>query len=277
MDPLFVGAGRAAVAGVLAGLLLLALRVPMPRRGDLVPLTIVALGVIVGFPFLTSYAMQSVPASHAAVTIGLLPAATAAVAVLRTRERPPMVFWLAAAGGAAAVVAFLAVGADGLSGVGPADLLLAGAVIAAAIGYAEGGLLSRRLGSWQTVCWALVLALPVMAGLAAWSVATVAWAPRLDGLGSFAYLAIVSMFLGFFAWYRGLGIGPVARVSQVQLVQPVLSMLWAALLLGEVVTPITAVGGVVVIACAALAVTFRQDRRRSGSPRFVNRRASLRE
>src|SRR5690606_29511508 len=138
-----------------------------------------------------------------------------------------------------------------------ADLLLFGAVISAAIGYAEGGLLARELGSWQTVSWALIVAAPVMITFAGgsmlehWPSATpTEWA-------AFAYLAVVSMFLGFFAWYRGLAIGPMATVSQVQLIQPVLSILWAAWLLGEELTWVTVIGGAAVILCAALAVRVR--------------------
>ncbi|MBB5917538.1 drug/metabolite transporter (DMT)-like permease [Nocardia transvalensis] len=146
---------------------------------------------------------------------------------------------------------------DGLGGLRPSDLLLFGAVVAAAIGYAEGGLLARELGAWQTVSWALVLAAPLMIAL------TVASALRHHPGGgpsawfAFAYLAVVSMYLGFFAWYRGLAIGPMSRVSQVQLVQPVLTIGWAALLLHEDLTWPTVVGGLAVIACAATTVRAR--------------------
>jgi drug/metabolite transporter (DMT)-like permease len=138
-----------------------------------------------------------------------------------------------------------------------ADLLLFGAVVAAAVGYAEGGLLARELGAWQTVSWALVLCAPLMVVLTGWSVAHEAPTATAGQWAAFAYLGVVSMFLGFFAWYRGLAIGPMAQVSQVQLVQPVLSISWAALLLGEALTWATLVGGLVVIACAGAAVRMR--------------------
>jgi drug/metabolite transporter (DMT)-like permease len=213
--------------------------------------------VVVGFPFLTTYALTVAPASHGAVVIAILPAATAVAAVLRTRERPAPAFWAAAGLGAVAAVVFAALQGGGVGGLGWPDLLLFGAVLAAAIGYAEGGLLSRELGSWQTISWALLLAAPVMTVLtvAAWAAAP----PRASAAAwlAFAYLAAVSMYLGFFAWYRGLALGPMAQVSQTQLVQPILTITWAAVLLGEPLTWPTAAGAAAVIACATLAVRTR--------------------
>jgi len=257
LDPLFVGAGRAVAAGLLATLVLAVLRQRFPRGRQWARLALVGAGVIAGFPILTSYALQTVPAAHGAVVIGLLPAATAVVAVLRARERPTPRFWLASSLGVAAVVGFVAITAGGLEALQPADLLLAGAVALAAIGYGEGALLSRELGSWQTICWALIVALPVMVPLMLVGLGS-GW-PRADAPAwlAFAYLAGVSMFLGFFAWYRGLAIGPIARVSQIQLVQPVLTIVWAALLLGERLDLVLLVGAVAVIACAATAVRAR--------------------
>ena len=257
LDPLFVGAGRAVAAGLLAILVLAVLRQRFPRGRQWARLALVGTGVIAGFPILTSYALQTVPAAHGAVVIGLLPAATAVVAVLRARERPTPRFWLASGLGVAAVVGFVAITAGGLEALQPADLLLAGAVALAAIGYGEGALLSRELGSWQTICWALIVALPVMVPLMLVGLGS-GW-PRADAPAwlAFAYLAGVSMFLGFFAWYRGLAIGPIARVSQIQLVQPVLTIVWAALLLGERLDLVVLVGAVAVIACAATAVRAR--------------------
>jgi drug/metabolite transporter (DMT)-like permease len=177
-------------------------------------------------------------------------------AVLRGHERPPRAFWLTAAAGATAVVVFAAL-PSGLGGLHWSDLLLFGAVAAAAIGYAEGGLLARELGAWQTVSWALVVSAPLMLVLTAVSAARTPPSGTALEWAAFAYLGVVSMFLGFFAWYRGLAIGPMARVSQVQLVQPVLTIGWAALLLGEGLTWPTVLGGVAVIACAGVAVRTR--------------------
>jgi drug/metabolite transporter (DMT)-like permease len=192
--------------------------------------------------------------------IAVLPAATAVTAVIRGNERPPRSFWVTAAVGALAAVGFASLQGGGFGQLHVSDLLLFGAVVAAAIGYAEGGLLSRELGSWQTVSWALVLSAPLMIVLAAVSVIQQRPSATPVEWASFAYLAVVSMFLGFFAWYRGLAIGPMAQVSQVQLIQPVLSIIWAALLLREALTWPTVFGGVAVIACAGIAVRIRLDR-----------------
>lgn len=285
-DPLLVGAGRAVVAAALATAVLAVTRTRPPARRLWPRIVVVAAGVVVGFPFLTSFALQTAPASHGAVVIGLLPAATAAVAVLRGRERPSRLFWVASLAGAAAVIVFTVLsggggpgsglgsglGSDGFGGLHLSDLLLLGAVLAAATGYAEGGLLAREIGSWQTICWALVAASPVMIVLSAVSLAAhpvdVAAVPSAAWL-SFGYVAAISMFLGFFAWYRGLAIGPIASVSQMQLLQPVLSLAWAALLLGEPLTPLTLVGALAVVACAAFAVRARV---RSAEPSLSTRK-----
>lgn len=257
LSPLFIGSGRAVIAALLAALALGITRQHLPRGRQWLRLLVIAGGVVAGFPLLTSYALQSVPAGHGAVVIALLPAATAVMAVIRGRERPPVSFWVLAGIGALAAVVFASIQGGGFAGPQLADLLLFGAVIAAAIGYAEGGLLARELGSWQTVSWALVVAAPVMVALAAVSAAT--QPPRATPIewAAFGYLAAISMFLAFFAWYRGLAIGPMAQVSQVQLVQPVLSLIWAALLLGEQLTVATLLGGAAVILCAAIAVRIR--------------------
>lgn len=260
LSPLFIGAGRAVVAGVLAALALTLLRQPWPSRRQWPSIAVVAMGVVVGFPLLTSFALTAAPASHGAVVIALLPAMTAVTAVVRGKERPPLRFWIMAAIGGSAAIVFAAVGAGGSVGLHWSDVLLFGAVIAAAIGYAEGGLLSRELGAWQTVSWALVLALPAMTAVTAITVSADAPAASPWQWAAFAYLATVSMFLGFFAWYRGLAIGPMARVSQVQLAQPVLSILWAALLLGERLTVPIALGGLAVVACAGAAIRVRQQK-----------------
>jgi len=182
---------------------------------------------------------------------------TAVAAVVRTRERPGRAFWLFSAAGAAAAVGFALLQNGGLGRVHGADVLLFGAVVAAAVGYAEGGLLARELGPWQTVSWALVVASPLMLTLTVVAVARQAPSATVAEWASFAYLSVVSMYLGFFAWYRGLAIGPMARVSQVQLVQPVMSICWAAVLLREHIGWLTFAGGLVVIAFAGGAVRTR--------------------
>jgi drug/metabolite transporter (DMT)-like permease len=260
LSPLFIGCGRAVIAAVLAALVLALTRQRFPRGRQWLRLAIVAGGVVVGFPLLTSYALTTASASHGAVVIALLPAATAVIAVLRARERPPLPFWIFAVLGAVAALVFASLQGGGFAAPVWSDLLFFGAVIAAAIGYAEGALLSRELGSWQTISWALVLAAPAM--IVGTAISWVQQPPVADAVewASFAYLAAVSMFLGFFAWYRGLAIGPISRVSQVQLVQPVLSLLWAGLLLREELTLPLLLGGLVVILCAAFAVRVRLGR-----------------
>jgi drug/metabolite transporter (DMT)-like permease len=256
MSPLFVGAGRAVIAGVLAALVLVITRQSMPRGRQWRSVAIVAGGVVVGFPLLTSYALTEVPASHGAVVIAILPAATAVMAVLRTGERPSPAFWLAAGAGAGAAVLFAGLRGGSID-LQWADLLLFAAVIVCAIGYAEGGVLSRELGSWQTISWALIVAFPLMAVLAIAAVGNKAPSGGAGEWAAFAYLGVVSMFLGFFAWYRGLAIGPMAQVSQVQLAQPVMSILWAGAILGEHIGWETVVGGAAVLCCALAAVRAR--------------------
>lgn len=257
LSPLFIGSGRAVVAAVLAVFALSLTRQRLPRGAQWARLAVVAAGVVVGFPLLTSFALTTAPASHGAVVIALLPAATATAAVLRGHERPPAAFWAVTAVGALAAIVFAFAQSGGFGQLHWADLLFLGAVAAAAIGYAEGGLLARELGAWQTVSWALVLAAPLMVILTALSMAQQPPSATPAQWTAFAYLGVVSMFLGFFAWYHGLAIGPLAQVSQVQLVQPVLSICWAGLLLGETLTWTTITGGVAVILCAGAAVRVR--------------------
>ncbi|WLQ06406.1 DMT family transporter [Arthrobacter oryzae] len=257
LSPLFIGSGRAVVAAVFAASALALARQRLPRGVQWARLAVVAAGVVIGFPLLTSFALTSTPASHGAVVIALLPAATATAAVLRGHERPRAAFWIITGVGALAAIAFASMQSGGFGQLHSADLLLLGAVVAAAIGYAEGGLLARELGAWQTVSWALVLASPLMGFLTMLSLAEQPPSATPAQWASFAYLGLVSMFLGFFAWYRGLAIGPMAQVSQIQLIQPVLSIVWAALLLGEALTWTTIIGGLAVILCAGAAVRLR--------------------
>lgn len=260
LEPLFVGAGRAVVAAVLAVAALTLTRQRVPTARQWARLAVVGAGIVIVFPLLTTYALTTASASHGAVMIALLPAATAVMAVLRGHERPPPAFWIAAGLGAVAALSFAFLQTGGLGAPDAAGLLLLAAVLAAAIGYAEGGLLARELGAWQTVSWALVLCVPLMTTLTA--VSAFRHTPQATPLewASFGYLGAFSMFLGFVAWYRGLAIGPMAQVSQVQLVQPVLTMGWAGLLLGEHLSAATILGGLTVIACAGGAVRVRTAR-----------------
>ena len=260
LPPLFIASGRAVVAGLLAALALALTRQRLPRGTQWVRLAVVAGGVVVGFPFLTSFALTAAPAGHSAVVIALLPAVTAVMAVLRGRERPPGSFWVMTGVGAVAAIGFASVQAGGFAALHWTDLLLFGAVATCAVGYAEGGLLARELGAWQTISWALVLVSPLMAVLAILPATQQGLSATPAQWAAFAYLGVVSMFLGFFAWYRGLSVGPMARVSQVQLVQPVMTIGWASLLLGERLDWTTVAGGLAVVLCAGAAVRARSGR-----------------
>jgi len=251
MNGLFIAMGRAVVAGLLSAALLLVRRAPWPARADWAPLALTAAGVVFGFPLLTSLAMRHVEAVHASVIVGLLPLATAAVGALLHRQRPSAGFWLCATAGTALVVVFavLRSGAGGLS-LHPADLLLMAAMLCAAVGYAWGARLSQRMRADAVICWALVISLPISVplALASWPQAPLpasAW-------GAFAYVSVFSMWLGFFAWYRGLALGGTVRVSQVQLVQPFLGMLAAVPLLGERLDAVSIGFGLAVLATVAL-------------------------
>lgn len=228
----FIALGRAVVAAVLSTLFLLATRAPRPRRQDWWPLLVTAGGVVFGFPLLTSIAMRHVEAVHASVIVGVLPLATAAVGAWLHRQRPSAGFWACAVVGSALVVAFAVIrsGASGIS-IQPADALLLAAMGCAAVGYGYGARLSHHMRAEHVICWALVLALPLTLP-GAWF--TRPQAPlQASSWWAFGYVAVFSMWLGFFAWYRGLALGGTVRVSQVQLLQPFLGMLFAVPLLGE--------------------------------------------
>ncbi|MGZ5195818.1 MAG: DMT family transporter [Ramlibacter sp.] len=247
MSGVFIALGRAVIAALLSAAFLVATRAPLPRPRDWPALAITSAGVVFGFPLLTSIAMRHVEAVHASVIVGVLPLATAGVGAWLHRQRPSAGFWICAALGSALVVAFAIVrsGHDGFA-IEPADLLLLAAMACAAVGYGWGAQLSQRMRAEHVICWALVIALPLTAPFAAITRphtelnATAWW--------GFAYVAVFSMWLGFFAWYRGLALGGTVRVSQVQLVQPFLGMLFAVPLLGERLDALTLGFGVAVIA-----------------------------
>lgn len=253
LDPLFLTLARALGAAVLAAGWLRMRRVAWPGRAALRPLTIVALGCVLGFPLLSSLAMRSVPASHGAVLAGMLPLATALYAALRGYERPSNGFWLVALLGSGLVVAFAL--SQGGGALQPADLLMFGAIVSAAAGYAEGGRLARTLGGQETICWALVLAaVPaafLLLALEGEQIGRLGTVGAASWLG-FGYITVGSMFIGFFFWYRGLALGGVARVGQVQLLQPFLSLAGAAVLLGETLTLANVGFALAVIATVAL-------------------------
>ena len=249
LDAAFVGLARAVVAAALGAALLLVLRQPRPRRDQLGSLALVALGVVIGFPLFTALALRELSSAHGAVIVGLLPAATAGMAVVRAGERPTRGFWLASGGGLVAVLAFAAAQGSGLPQ--PADGLVLCAVVLGALGYAEGGALARELGGWQTICWALLVAMPVVAPLALLAALGGDLTAGAEAWAGFAYVSLISMFLGFFVWYAALARGGVAKIGQVQLAQPVLTLLWAALLLGEEIGTGTVAAALLVLASVA--------------------------
>ena len=247
MSGVFIALGRAVVAAGLSTILLVLTRAPLPRREDWLPLAITSGGVVFGFPLFTSVAMRHVEAVHASVIVGVLPLATAAVGAWLHRQRPSTGFWLCAALGSGLVIAFALIrsGAGGLS-LHPADAMLLAAMACAAVGYGYGARLSQQMRAEHVICWALVMALPLTLPMA-----FAAWPPLpvpATAWWGFAYVAVFSMWLGFFAWYRGLALGGTVRVSQVQLVQPFLGMLFAVPLLGESLDALTLGFAVAVIA-----------------------------
>ncbi len=253
-DPIFVTFARAAIAGVLAALILLALRQSRPARGDKRALLVVALGVVIGFPLLLALALRHVSAAHATVFIGLLPMATVIFGVLRGDKNPRGLFWLFSLSGSLVVAGFAMGQGIDVSVLG--DLLMLAAVIVCGLGYAEGARLARSMGGWQVICWALVLALPLMLPLSLWTLPgnfqQAAW-PALLSLG---YVSLFSMLLGFFFWYHGLALGGIASVSQLQLLQPFFGLALAALLLGEHVSATMIASALAVALCVVGARRF---------------------
>ncbi|MDP3256220.1 DMT family transporter [Bosea sp. (in: a-proteobacteria)] len=253
-DPVFLTLARAAIAGLLGLALLLLFREKRPLRADLLPLLVVSLCVVIGFPLLTALALRHVTAAHSIVFIGLLPLATALFGVLRGGERPRPAFWLLSGLGSALVVGFALT--QGFAAAPTGDLLMLAAIVVCGLGYAEGARLSRRLGGWQVISWALLLALPVTAAAALVlrpndlaATGTPAW------LG-LAYVSLFSMLIGFVFWYRGLAQGGIAAVGQLQLLQPFFGLALAGLLLGEAVTWPMLAASAAVAACVAAARRF---------------------
>ncbi|APX85261.1 EamA family transporter [Methylorubrum extorquens] len=252
--PLFLTASRAVIAAGLGGALLALLRQKRPARGDLAPLAVVALGVVVGFPLLTALALRHITSARSIVFIGLLPLATALFGLLGADDRPKPAFWLFSGVGSVLVAGFALARSDGADLTG--DGLMLGAILLCGLGYAEGARLSRRLGGWQVISWALVLAAPAMAVLA---LATLpdSWAgidlPAWAGLG---YVSVFSMLVGFVFWYRGLALGGIAGVGQLQLLQPFFGLALAGLLLGEPVEGAMVAVAAGVVLCVVAAKRF---------------------
>ncbi len=251
LSPAFVTFGRAAVAGLLSLLYLVATRSRLPQGRQWGALVFTALGIVVGFPLFMAMGLRHVESIHASVVTGILPLATAAVASVWLRQRPSLGFWVCAVAGSALVAAFVVVRPGGSSsGAQLADLLLLLAVLSAAFGYVSGSQLTQQLGAERVICWVLVISLPLTlpVSLLYWPESPV----QASAWGGFAYVSLFSMWLGFFAWYRGLALGGTVRVSQVQLVQPFLSILFSVPLFGEKLDLLTLAFAVAVIATVFL-------------------------
>ena len=249
-DPVFVGLGRSIVAAMLSLMLLVLTRQPIPPLKFLPNFGMVVMGVIVGFPLLSTIAMRDAPASHGAVIVGLLPLFTALSGVWRAGERPSKPFWVFAGFGSTLVLVFAFLSGGG--SVRWVDLTLIGAVLSAGLGYAEGAVLSRKFGSWQVICWSLILAAPILLPIVWHHAPTNFSSISPQATIGFLYVSVFSMFLGFFAWYRGLALGGIAKVGQIQLLQPFLTILASAFLLGESIIFTTILFSISVVVCVAL-------------------------
>ncbi|WP_372056135.1 DMT family transporter [Tistrella mobilis] len=254
-DPLFLTYARATIAAAAGALALSLLKQKRPRREEMAGLILVAAGVVIGFPLLTALALEHITAARGLLYIALLPVMTAFFAVVRAGERPRLPFWLFSFAASLLVMAF-AVSTGRVAGTLPGDLMMLAAIILCGLGYAEGGRLSRRLGGWQVISWALLMTLPVMLPLALF-----AWPENLaevtpPAVLALLYVGLFSMLIGFIFWYRGLAQGGIASIGQLQFLQPFLGLALAAAILGEPVGWSLLVVMILVIGCVAAARRF---------------------
>lgn len=262
LSPLTTGLGRCLVAAILAALVLWIKRVPLPSWKETKLLFLVAAGVVVGFPFLSAWAMERVPATHGAIFNALLPLATAGAAAFFSGERPARTYWISSGVACLAIIGYAA--SAGFGALQWADLAMLGAVLSAAVGYAVGGQLSRTMGGWQVISWSLVFSFPFLvvpiAGPLLEELKQATWSAWLG----FGYVSVFSQFLGFFAWYHGLAIGGVSRVGQIQYLQPFLTILASWLLLSESVTIGAVLAAIVVVAAVAKGRTASVKQKEEG-------------
>jgi drug/metabolite transporter (DMT)-like permease len=258
-DPFLTATGRAVIAGVLATGLLEWQRVPWPPRAQLRPLLVTMLGAVFGWPILLALALERTTSAHAAVIAAFMPLTTALLAVLRTHERVSWQFWAAAGAGTAALLAFALSRGGAEGGDLYADALVASAVVASSWCYVEGASVTKAMPGWQVISWVVVLALPVTlpASVAILLATRASHHPTAGAWTSLGLLGVSSMYLGFFAWYRGLALAGIARGGQVQQLQALLTLVWSALLLGEHVTRVTVLAALAVILCVVWAQRAR--------------------
>jgi len=241
----FVGLGRGVIAAILVAIILIVKKVKLPTARQFKSLLIVSLGAVLGFPLLTSWAMTSLPVSHGAIELALLPLATAGFAMMRAGEIPSRKFWLSSIAGALAVIIYAIY--LGLGQLHIADFALLATVVILGLSYAEGGMLAQELGSWQVIAWAIIIAVPVLIIPVSLNVSGEMLHAPLKAWISFLYLAIVSQFLAYVAWYGGMAMGGISRVSQIQYLQPFLMIIFAALFLHESITVFTIVIAIAVV------------------------------
>jgi drug/metabolite transporter (DMT)-like permease len=258
-DPFLTATGRAAIAGAIALVLIAWHRVPLPPRDQLRPLLLTMVGAVFGWPILLALALERTTAAHAAVIAAFMPLTTALIAVLRTHERVSWQFWLAAGAGTTALLAFALSRGGAEGGDLVADALIACAVVASSWCYVEGASVTKTMPGWQVISWVVVLALPITvpASAAIWWLTHAHHDPTAGAWTSLVLLGVSSMYLGFFAWYRGLALAGIARGGQVQQLQALLTLVWSAILLGEHVTRVTVLAAVAVIVCVVWAQRAR--------------------
>lgn len=257
-SPLFLTAARAMIAGGLGALMLISMRPALPRGRQWLSLAMIAGGVVVGFPLLTAIALQEISAARSLVFVGLLPLSTALFGVMRGGERPGAMFWLFALMGAGCVAGFALLHDGAFSPVG--DALMVAAVIVCGLGYAEGAVLTRQMGGQgggtQVICWALVICTPLAGLLAVYTWPQSMGAVVMPSWVGLFYVSVCTMLLGFIFWYRGLALGGIARVGQLQLLQPFMGLGLAAMFLHETIAPAMLVAVSAVVGCVAGARRF---------------------
>jgi drug/metabolite transporter (DMT)-like permease len=251
LGPAFTGSGRPLVAAVCSAILLAVTRQKFPPRHYWKNFALVVIGVGIGVPLTFAYGMQRVPAGHGGVTLALLPLATALLGAILAGERPSFRFWAATVVGSAAVLVFALLKGGGALESG--DIILFVSVLASAIGYAEGARLARIMPGWQVLCWSLLIASPLHLFLVVRSLGTFSFSAPAGAWIGFAYVSLVSQWLGLFLWFKGLSTGGIARIGQMQLLQPFCTLLFAAVLLGESVTASMLITAAIVVAAVAVA------------------------
>lgn len=266
LDPTFVGLGRAIIAAAIAGLALAVTRSRKPVGKQWFRLGGTAMGIVIGFPLLSTWAMTTVPAAHGGVVVGLLPLSTALFGAWLAGERPRPIFWASTIVGSI-TIAFFSLSSGGGS-LQTGDLFLLAALIAAGFGYAEGARLSKELGAWQTISWTLVLSAPILLFPVLKTMPHNLFSIGWQSLAGFIYVSVVSMFLAFVVWYKGLALGGIARIGQLQLLQPFLTIVAASILLHEPLSWLEPLAAMIVIACVLMGRKSGAARNNTDNPAF---------